>query len=96
MNEDMQAPPTSDDADELLHVVVCLPVVHHRGNGEDQLGLDLREPVEDALQTKTNSGERRLRAGDAEQLEEEAREERQVAAACAGELPTPAFRSQVQ
>lgn len=45
--------PTFDDADELLHVVVCFPVVNHRSNGEDQLGLNLREPVENTLQAST-------------------------------------------
>lgn len=68
----MQAPPTFDDADELLHVVVCLPVVNHRSNREDQLGLDLREPVENTLQQRPTA-ERRLKTRDTEQLEEDSR-----------------------
>lgn len=46
---------TFDDTDKLLHVVVCFAVVNYSSNGEDQLGLDLREPVQDALQSSTAS-----------------------------------------
>lgn len=42
---------TFDDAGELLHVVVSFPVVNHSGDREQQLGLDLREPVQNALTT---------------------------------------------
>lgn len=42
--------PTFDNTGELLHVVVCFSVVNHRSDGEDQLGLDLREPVKHTLQ----------------------------------------------
>lgn len=41
--------PTFDHSGQLLHVVVCFAVVNHRGHREDQFGLDLRKPVEDAL-----------------------------------------------
>lgn len=58
--DNMWAPPTFDDADELLHVVVCFPVVNHRRNREDQLGLNLREPVENTLQPST-AAERRFK-----------------------------------
>lgn len=58
----MRVRPTFDDANELLHVVVCFPIVHHRSNREDQLGLDLREPVENTLQVST-AAERRLKTG---------------------------------
>lgn len=44
--------PTFDNTEELFHVVVCFAVVNHCGNREDQLGLDLREPVKHTLQQK--------------------------------------------
>lgn len=51
---------TFDNADKLLHVVVCFPVVNHRSDREDQLGLNLGEPVQNALQPSATS-ERRLK-----------------------------------
>lgn len=42
--------PTFDNTGELFHVVVCFSVVNHCSNREDQLGLDLREPVKNTLQ----------------------------------------------
>lgn len=45
--------PTFDNTLKLLHVVVCFAVVHHCSDGEDQLRLYLREPVEHTLSHRT-------------------------------------------
>lgn len=41
--------PTFDNTVELFHVVVCFAVVHHCSDGEDQLGLYLRESIKHTL-----------------------------------------------
>lgn len=43
---------TFDDTGQLLHVVMCFPVVNHSGDREDQFGLDLRKSVEDTLRER--------------------------------------------
>lgn len=53
--------PTFDNTGELLHVVVRFSVVNHCSDGEDQLGLDLREPVKHTLQQIKREREREMR-----------------------------------
>lgn len=53
--------PTFDNTGELFHVVVCFSVVNHCSNREDQLGLDLREPVKNTLQQIKREREMRLK-----------------------------------
>ena len=50
--------PTFDNAGQFFHVVMCFAVVNHRRDREDQFGLDLRKPVEDALRERETERER--------------------------------------